>query len=182
MRRCRKSRTGKWMVLVSLICLMSFVVCGCESSGGSVEKSDSGQSQSVQKPEDSKEEQGSRAGKPKEQDAVPEESPDFTGDIKEIKGQEFTAIESKTEEDGNGGEIMVNPSTGGDDSDFNKVQVSYGENTAFSIRTIYDGGKRYEDAEAQEKDLAEGMSVNVWGERSEDTLKAEAVQIIKVVF
>ena len=57
MRRCRKSRTGKWMVLVSLICLMSFVVCGCESSGGSVEKSDSGQSQSVQKPEDSKEEQ-----------------------------------------------------------------------------------------------------------------------------
>lgn len=41
---------------------------------------------------------------------------------------------------------------------------------------------KYEDEEASAKDLAEGISVEVWGEKSGDTLNVKAIRIIKVVF
>lgn len=69
-----------------------------------------------------------------------------------------------------------------DDPDFETAVVTYDENTAFSIRTIYDGGERYEDSEATEKDLAEDVSINVWREESGGKIRAETIQIINVVF
>ena len=71
-------------------------------------------------------------------------TPNLEGDIKELKNGQLTVVEAITEKSDNGGDIIVSPSSSGDDSEFNKIEVTYDENTLFAIQTIYDGGARSE--------------------------------------
>lgn len=54
-------------------------------------------------------------------------TPNLEGDAKDLKDGQLTVVESVTEKSDNGGDIMVSPGSG-DDSDFNKVAVTYDEN------------------------------------------------------
>ena len=89
-------------------------------------------------------------------------------------------VEFVTEQADNGGDIIVSPGIGGDDSEFNKVTVTYDENTLFAIQTIYDGGARDEMSEATAADLADGQHIQVWGSSSGSSLKATQICIVKV--
>ena len=89
-------------------------------------------------------------------------------------------IEAMTEKSDNGGDILISPGSG-DDSEFNRISVSYDENTLFAIQTIYDGGARSELSAATAVDLASGQFVHVWGSPSGSGMKATRICIIKVM-
>ena len=106
-------------------------------------------------------------------------TPNLEGDIKELKDGQLTVVEAITEKSANGGEIVVT-SGSGDDSEFNKIAVTYDENTLFAIQTIYDGGARSEMSAATAADLASGQFIQVWGSSSDSGLKATQICIVKV--
>ena len=106
-------------------------------------------------------------------------TPNLEGDIKELKDGQLTVVEAITEKSDNGGDIIVSPGSG-DDSEFNKIAVTYDENTLFAIQTIYDGGARSEMSEATAADLASGQFIQVWGSSSGSGLKATQICIVKV--
>ena len=106
-------------------------------------------------------------------------TPNLEGDIKELKDGQLTVVEAITEKSDNGGDIVVSPGSG-DDSEFNKIAVTYDENTLFAIQTIYDGGARFEMSEATAADLASGQFIQVWGSSSGSGLKAPQICIVKV--
>ena len=106
-------------------------------------------------------------------------TPNLEGDIKELKDGQLTVVEAITEKSDNGGDIVVSPGSG-DDSEFNKISVTYDENTLFAIQTIYDGGARSEMSEATAADLASGQFIQVWGSSSGSGLKATQICIVKV--
>ena len=107
-------------------------------------------------------------------------TPNLEGDIKELKDGQLTVVEAITEKSDNGGDIIVVPGSG-DDSEFNKIAVTYDENTLFAIQTIYDGGARSEMSEATAADLASGQFIRVWGSPSGSGLKATQICIVKVI-
>ena len=106
-------------------------------------------------------------------------TPNLEGDIKELKDGQLTVVEAITEKSDNGGDIIVSPGSG-DDSEFNKIAVTYDENTLFAIQTIYDGGARSEMSEATAADLASGQFIKVWGSSSGSGLKATQICIVEV--
>lgn len=106
-------------------------------------------------------------------------NPNLEGDIKELKDGQLTVVEAITEKSDNGGDIVVSPGSG-DDSEFNKIAVTYDENTLFAIQTIYDGGARSEMSAATAADLASGQFIQVWGSSSGSGLKATQICIVKV--
>ena len=106
-------------------------------------------------------------------------TPNLEGDIKELKDGQLTVVEAITEKSDNGGDIIVVPGSE-DDSEFNKIAVTYDENTLFTIQTIYDGGVRSEMSEATAADLASGQFIRVWGSPSGSGLKATQICIVKV--
>ena len=106
-------------------------------------------------------------------------TPNLEGDIKELKDGQLTVVEAITEKSDNGGDIVVSPGSG-DDSEYNKIAVTYDENTLFAIQTIYDGGARSEMSEAAAADLASGQFIRVWGSSSGSGLKATQICIVKV--
>ena len=106
-------------------------------------------------------------------------TPNLEGDIKELKDGQLTVVEAITEKSDNGGDIIVVPGSG-DDSAFNKIAVTYDENTLFAIQTIYDGGSRSEMSETTAADLASGQFIRVWGSSSGSGLKATQICIVKV--
>ena len=106
-------------------------------------------------------------------------TPNLEGDIKELKDGQLTVVEAITEKSDNGGDILVSPGNG-DDSEFNKIAVTYDENTLFAIQTIYDGGARFEMSEATAADLAAGQHLRVWGSSSGSGLKATQICIVEV--
>ena len=106
-------------------------------------------------------------------------NPNLEGDIKELKDGQLTVVEAITEKSDNGGDIVVSPGSG-DDSEYNKIAVTYDENTLFAIKTIYDGGARFEMSAATAADLASGQFIQVWGSSSGSGLKATQICIVEV--
>ena len=106
-------------------------------------------------------------------------TPNLEGDIKELKDGQLTVVEAITAKSDNGGDIIVVPGSE-DDSEFNKISVTYDENTLFAIQTIYDGGAGSEMSEATAADLASGQFIRVWGSSSDSGLKATQICIVKV--
>ena len=106
-------------------------------------------------------------------------TPNLEGDIKELKDGQLTVVEAITEKSDNGGDIVVSPGSG-DDSEYNKIAVTYDENTLFAIQTIYDGGARSEMSAATAADLASGQFIKVWGSSSGSGLKATQICIVEV--
>ena len=106
-------------------------------------------------------------------------TPNLEGDIKELKDGQLTVVEAITAKSDNGGDIIVVPGSE-DDSEFNKIAVTYDENTLFAIETIYDGGARSEMSAATAADLASGQFIQVWGSSSDSGLKATQICIVKV--
>lgn len=106
-------------------------------------------------------------------------TPNLEGDAKDVQAGQFTVVEAVKQKSDNGGDIYVSAGSG-DDSSYNKITVTYDENTLFAIRTIYDGGARSELSAATSASLSSGVQVQVWGTSSGGGLKATQICIIKV--
>ena len=107
-------------------------------------------------------------------------APNLEGTIKDIQEKQLTVIEYIKEESENGGDIMVGPGSS-DDSEFNKVTVTYDDNTVFVIEYIYDGGARSETENGTASDLTTGQMVEIWGSSTADGMQATQICIVKVV-
>ncbi len=106
-------------------------------------------------------------------------TPNLEGESKDVQAGQFTVVEAIKQKSDNGGDIYVSAGSG-DDSSYNKITVTYDENTLFAIRTIYDGGARSELSAATSASLSSGVQVQVWGTSSGGGLKATQICIIKV--
>jgi len=179
-----KERVRRLVFMAGILCTMSLAVCGCGSTKH--EPIDANVTASTEQPEVARETpmeetvstQESFAGNTFEK--WEENNSNLEGSIKELQEGQFTVVEAITEKSDNGGDIMVSPGIG-DDSDFNKVMVTYDENTIVVIQTIKNGGASYEISEATIDFLSEGHMVRVWGTLSDNRLKATRICIVKVV-
>ena len=170
--------------MAGILCTISLAVCACGSAKH--EPIDANVTASTEQPEDARETpmeetvstQESFAGNTFEK--WEENNSNLEGSIKELQEGQFTVVEAITEKADNGGDIVVSPGNG-DDSEFNKVTVTYDENTIVVIQTIKNGGASYEISEATIDFLSEGHMVRVWGTLSDNRLKATRICITKVM-
>lgn len=169
-----KNRMRKKILLTGMLCAMSVAAaCGGTDTPPAAEnrQEDAGNNDLLPEPEED------ATNVPA---AWSDTSPDLEGDIRELQDGKITVAEAVTEKSADGGEIMVTPEEGADDSEFNKVTVTYDENTLFAVQTIYDGGARAEVSEASAADLAEGQLITVWGTSQGTEWTAAQICIVKV--
>ena len=175
-----KKKAGKMILLTGVLCILSLAVCACGKTeeapdaeeprmfqGEPIQEDDI--KDDVSTPEPSAEQLEAQTTTGTSAEWV-DSTPNLEGDAKDLKDGQLTVVESVTEKSDNGG----------DDSDFNKVAVTYDENTLFAIQTIYDGGARAEMSAATAADLASGQHIQVWGSPSGSGLKATRICIVKV--
>lgn len=188
-----KNKTGKRILLAGMLCFLSFSACACREGKETPEPEEqqedlrdpAAEQNEELEPEqtaDAGEGPSGAAGSDSEGSGMPAEwtdsDYDLEGNIEDLKDGQFTVVEVITE-DLDGGVVMVGPADG-DDSGFNKVSVSYDEDTLFALQTIYEGGARTEMSGADAADLESGQLVQIWGTFSEDSLKADQICMIKV--
>lgn len=186
------NRVKKVFMLTGILCVMGITLCACQ---GTKEVSDENQNQEEIGGTDSKEkdipneDQESNTENTDKANGSQSEAnggdintvaPNLEGRIKDIQEKQLTVVEAITEESENGGDIMVGPGSG-DDSEFNKVTVTYDDNTVFVIKNIYDGGARFETENGTASDLTTGQMVEIWGTSAADGLQATQICIVNVV-
>ena len=190
-----RNRVTKRILLSGLLCVLGLMTCACrdtkEESGTGAQQEEAGDPALG---DDPKEEDSEPVGSNGDEEAPEgsngdEETPvsgqwtdddyDLEGDVRDLKDGQFTLVEAITEELDDGGTLMIS-SSGEDDAEFNKVSVTYDEDTLFAIQTIYNGGDISEMSEATAADLKSDQMVMVWGSSSESGWKATQICIVKV--
>lgn len=205
-----KNRVKKVLMLTGILCVMGITLCACQGTkevsdenqnqeeiGGtdSKEKDIPNEDQEQEDPSETNSEDDTlnqeldteNAGKTNNGSQsevnggeINTADPNLEGHIKDIQGKQLTVVESVIEKSENGGDIMVGPGSG-DDSEFNKVTVTYDDNTVFVIEYIYDGGARSETENGTASDLTTGQMVEIWGSSTADGVQATQICIVKVV-
>lgn len=205
-----KNRVKKVLMLTGILCVMGITLCACQGTkevsdenqnqeeiGGtdSKEKDIPNEDQEQEDPNETNSEDDTLNQEPDTENAgktnngsqsevnggeINTADPNLEGHIKDIQGKQLTVVESVIEKSENGGDIMVGPGSG-DDSEFNKVTVTYDDNTVFVIEYIYDGGARSETENGTASDLTTGQMVEIWGSSTADGVQATQICIVKVV-
>ncbi len=205
-----KNRVKKVLMLTGILCVMGITLCACQGTkevsdenqnqeeiGGtdSKEKDIPNEDQEQEDPSETNSEDDTLNQEPDTENAgktnngsqsevnggeINTADPNLEGHIKDIQGKQLTVVESVIEKSENGGDIMVGPGSG-DDSEFNKVTVTYDDNTVFVIEYIYDGGARSETENGTASDLTTGQMVEIWGSSTADGMQATQICIVKVV-
>ena len=205
-----KNRVKKVLMLAGILCVMGITLCACQGTkevsdenqnqeeiGGtdSKEKDIPNEDQEQEDPSETNSEDDTLNQEPDTENAgktnngsqsevnggeINTADPNLEGHIKDIQGKQLTVVESVIEKSENGGDIMVGPGSG-DDSEFNKVTVTYDDNTVFVIEYIYDGGARSETENGTASDLTTGQMVEIWGSSTADGVQATQICIVKVV-
>ncbi|MDE6364560.1 MAG: hypothetical protein K2L86_09940, partial [Lachnospiraceae bacterium] len=104
---------------------------------------------------------------------------DFVGDVWKIDENSFFIVEENIELLDDGSLLGSSPSTAADIPDSALIPVIYDRDTYFYIRTAYDGGSRYEDADASFQDLELYTSVDLKGSFDSDGFHASEIRIMK---
>lgn len=189
-----KNRVKKVLMLTGILCIMGVFLCACQNtkevpddnqeqeevggttSGDNAAEDASNPEPDIQDTDDTNKENQSEAN----DGEITTTIPNLEGTIKDIQGKQLTVVEAITEKGDNGGDVMVGPGSD-DDSEFNKITVTYDDNTVFVIKNIYDGGTRSETENGTESDLAAGQMVEIWGTSAADGLQATQICIVNVV-
>ena len=116
-----------------------------------------------------------------DQDTAAAVDADFTGQVWKIEDTTFYIVEVKTVVLEDGSLVSSHPSSNAEIPDSDLIQVVYDENTHFYIRSIYDGGARYEDKDSGAQDLEEYMSVDLKGSFKDNIFYANEVRLMKVM-
>lgn len=105
---------------------------------------------------------------------------DFAGSVWKIEEDSFSIVEEYIEILDDGSILGASPSTDADIPDEELVPVFFDSNTHFYLRTIYDGGDRYEDTEATFQDLELQMTVELKGNFDNNGFHATEIRLSKV--
>lgn len=105
---------------------------------------------------------------------------DFEGTVWKMDTNSFYIAPAETEilEDGT---LLGSLAPDAEIPDSDLVQVVFDENTHFYIRTIYDGGERYEDSDAAFRDIEKDQMISLKGSFENDIFHATEIRIPKVV-
>lgn len=105
---------------------------------------------------------------------------DFEGTVWKMDTNSFYIAPAETEilEDGT---LLGSLAPDAEIPDSDLVQVVFDENTHFYIRTIYDGGERYEDSDAAFRDIEKDQIISLKGSFENDIFHATEIRIPKVV-
>lgn len=105
---------------------------------------------------------------------------DFEGTVWKMDTNSFYIAPAETEilEDGT---LLGSLAPDAEIPDSDLVQVVFDENTHFYIRTIYDGGERYEDSDAAFSDIEKDQIISLKGSFENDIFHATEIRISKVV-
>ncbi|MCU0079743.1 DUF5666 domain-containing protein [Extibacter muris] len=189
-----KNRVKKVLMLTGILCIMGVFLCACQNtkevpdenqeqeevggttSGDNAAEDASNPEPDIQDTDDTNKENQSEAN----DGEITTTIPNLEGTIKDIQGKQLTVVEAITEKGDNSGDVIVGPGSG-DDSEFNKITVTYDDNTVFVIKNIYDGGTRSESENGTVSDLAAGQMVEIWGTSAADGLQATQICIVNVV-
>lgn len=189
-----ENRVIKVLMLTGILCVTGITLCACQ---GIRQVSDESQNQEEvgkvnsednavdnilnEEPDTENPDKGNPGTQAEANDGeINTAPPDLEGTIKDIQGKELTVVEAITQKDEDSGYVMETPA-GDDDSEFNKVRVTYDDNTVFVIKNIYDGGARFETENGTVSDLATGQLVEIWGTSAADELQAAEICIVNVV-
>lgn len=188
-----KNRVKKVLMLTGILCVMGITLCACQNTnevpnenqeqeeiGGTDSEDDAADDTSNPEPNTEDTSENNESQSETNGGEITTANPDLEGTIKDIQGKQFTVVESITEESENGGDIMVGPGSG-DDSEFNKITVTYDDHTVFVIKNIYDGGAKYETENGAASDLTTGQMVEIWGTSVSDGLQATQICIVNIV-
>lgn len=105
---------------------------------------------------------------------------DFECIVWRLEEGSFYAAEVYSELLEDGTIMSSSPSSDSTLNDSDLFQVIYDDNTYFSIRTIYENGKRHEDTDADSKDLEEYLDCQLKGSFKNDIFYATEIRMIKV--
>lgn len=181
-----KNRFKKLMVIIGIAGALSMVVYGC---GGKAEETEVRQEKNTEQDEGTK--TSGEASEGKESEAQEEAAEagylekvsvteELYGDICEIGNMQFAVSEIMVMGDENGTEIMVSAASGSEEAG-NLITVAYDENTRFYKKTIWNGGKDYEDADASADDLTEGFTAEMKGHYEGEIFYASEVWLVEVI-
>lgn len=106
---------------------------------------------------------------------------DFEGTVWKMDTNSFYIAPGDAEILENGAILAGVASTDTEIPDSDLVQVVFDENTHFYIRTIYDGGARYDDTDAAFRDIEKDQMISMKGSFENDIFHATEIRISKVV-
>lgn len=185
-----KTKRKKMIVLFSTFCMLYTLAAGCSSSSTPATKTASDKvsaeelsdTPSADDAKDMEKPEKNTEGKwhvldPEVAAAV---DADFVGTIWHIAESAFSIAETKMQILDDGSLSSSSPSSNADIPDSQLVHVVVDDDTHFYMRTIYNNGKSYEDAEAEFQDLKEHISVEMKGKFENDVFYATEIRIIKI--
>ena len=105
---------------------------------------------------------------------------DFAGTVWKIDADSFYIVEEEIELFEDGSVSGSSYAQGVEIPDSELVPVAFDAGTRFYIRTIYDNGGKYEDQEAEFRDLEKYVSVEMKGEFVNDVFHAREIRVIKI--
>ncbi len=171
-----ENRVIKVLMLTGILCVTGITLCACQGirqvsdesqnqeEAGKVNSEDNAVDNILnEEPDTENPDKGNPGTQAEANDGeINTAPPDLEGTIKDIQGKELTVVEAITQK-------------------FNKVRVTYDDNTVFVIKNIYDGGARFETENGTVSDLATGQLVEIWGTSAADELQAAEICIVNVV-
>lgn len=172
-----KNRFRKFMMVIGTAGVLGMAVYGCGEKEEKTEKTE------IRQEEHSEQEEGTQnpgdASEEKE-NAEQAEEEELCGDICKIGDMQFSVSEITVMEEESGTEIMVSAAPGSEEAG-NLITVVYDENTRFYKKTIWNGGKDYEDADASAEELTEGFTAEMKGHYEGETFYASEIQLVEVI-
>lgn len=105
---------------------------------------------------------------------------DFEGTVWKIGENSFYIVPMESELLDSGEVLAIAPAPDPDIPDSELVQVVFDGSTRFYTRTIYNGGERYEDANAAFQDIEKDQTVSLRGSFENDIFHATEIQIVRV--
>lgn len=153
----------KFVALSGVVCILGLMAAGCGAGAGQAERPGNAGTDAVS-----------------DETAAAAVDADFEGTVVKIDADAFYIMETQTEILEDGSMLAVETSTEGQIPESDMIQVVFEENPHFCLRTIYEGGARYEDAEASFHDVKEDMSVDLKGEFVGDIFHAKEIRLIQI--
>ena len=105
---------------------------------------------------------------------------DFSGTVWKMGEDAFYIAEEKVMLEEDGSIISSSPSSNAEIPDSDLIEVVFGEDTYFYMRTVQGDGASHEDTDAGFSDLEKGVSVELKGYFEKDVFHAEEIRIVKV--
>lgn len=181
-RRKKIVKGGRKAAIAAILCALLLGGCGKEPAAEDVSVTEmSGKEQLLESAQPSEEQQISEENQPSAEETMPEENQPDAGEavtweatVETVGTNSFIVSEVFTDVMDDGSMIAVAPIG---DTERKMIEVSYTDQTIFTIRTTYNSGTSYSDSAGTDADLEEMASCVLTGIWEGDVFHASEVLI-----